>query len=56
MVLAAGQTAFIMAVGAEAGGGGPVRGEQAASAQPRGPLFPAGAAGLGLPATQGPQL
>lgn len=45
MVLAAGQTAFIVAVRAKAGGGGPIRGEQAASAQPQGPLYPTRAAG-----------
>lgn len=38
MVLAAGQTAFVVAVGAEAGGGGPVRGQQVASGQPKGPI------------------
>lgn len=41
VVLAAGQTAFVVAVGAEAGGGGPVRGPQVASGQPKGPVSPA---------------
>lgn len=41
VVLAAGQTAFVVAVGTEARGGNPVRAQQVASGQPKGPVSPA---------------